>query len=222
MLDDSAVAAREATDPFNKNQLLAGNRGGVFGGILLQRAPRSKNRTTEPEQRSKERKMRPVKWPKEAAPHEGNRPKMTNYTNTRERPLVLVVDDDRTIAELVSAALVRNNYRPIMAYDGEEGLEMAQVNKPLAIVLDWMMPGKNGIEVLKELKKDPQTESIPVLMLTSKRMINDVLTAIQAGVAEYVTKPFEMSEFTTRFNKMILQFGDSAIVLDKLRNREIA
>lgn len=125
-------------------------------------------------------------------------------------PLVLVIDDDETISELLRAALVKAKYKPILAYDGFEGEEMARCAKPIAIILDWIMPQKSGIDVLQALKCDQKTQHIPIMMLTSKRMTSDVLTAVQSGAAEYVVKPFEMSEFITRFHKMMYQFGDKS------------
>lgn len=139
-----------------------------------------------------------------------------------DRPLVLIVDDDLTITELVRASMVKAGFRPIIAHDGQEGLEMARISKPKAVVLDWMMPEKSGIDVLKELKADAQSADIPVMMLTSKRMTHDVMAAVQAGASEYVVKPFEISEFITRFHKMLYQFGDKKIIdFNKFRAKTV-
>ena len=127
-----------------------------------------------------------------------------------DKPLVLVIDDDFTVNSLVETAMVRNGFKPICAHSGDEGLELARICLPKAIILDWMMPEMDGIEVLTHLKSDPKTADIPVIMLTGKRMSEDVLEAIQNGAAEYVVKPFEMTEFIVRFKKTLMQFSNHA------------
>lgn len=128
-------------------------------------------------------------------------------TSQSEKPLVLVVDDDESIINLVQTSLTRNGYKTIIAYDGQEGSEMAKICSPAAIVLDWMMPNMDGMEMLRYIRSQPETKDIPVIMLTGKKMTQDVLAAIENGASEYLVKPFEMSEFIARFKKTLIQFS---------------
>lgn len=115
--------------------------------------------------------------------------------NTKKR--ILVVDDERHIVRLVQVNLERGGYEVVTAYDGVEALAKVGEQPPDMIVLDVMMPHKDGFEVLKELKQNPQTADIPVIMLTAKAQDADVFRGWQSGVASYLTKPFNPMELTT-------------------------
>lgn len=103
---------------------------------------------------------------------------------------ILVVDDEEDILELVRFNLSKEGYQAICAETGERAVEMARSEIPDLIVLDLMLPGMDGLEVTKFLKKDPETQHIPIVMLTAKGEESDVVTGLELGADDYVTKPF--------------------------------
>ena len=110
---------------------------------------------------------------------------------------ILAVDDERHIVRLVEVNLQRAGYDVVTAYDGREALEKVKAESPDLIVLDVMMPYMDGFEVLKNLKADPVTAEIPVIMLTAKAQDADVFRGWQSGVDCYLTKPFNPMELLT-------------------------
>jgi two-component system, OmpR family, phosphate regulon response regulator PhoB len=111
---------------------------------------------------------------------------------------ILVVDDEIDIAELVALHLQREGLTALLAHDGLKAVSLAQEHKPDLIVLDLMLPGKSGISVLKDLRAEPRTSQIPVIMLTAKGALDDRLMGFEMGVDDYVTKPFSPKELTLR------------------------
>jgi len=120
---------------------------------------------------------------------------------------ILVVDDEKHIVRLVEVNLRRAGYEVLKAYDGKEALEVIAGQKPDMIILDVMMPQMDGFEVLKELRGNPETAEIPVIMLTAKAQDADVFRGWQAGVDSYLTKPFSPMELLT-FVKRIFASGE--------------
>lgn len=110
---------------------------------------------------------------------------------------ILAVDDERHIVRLVEVNLQRAGYEVVTAFDGKEGLEKVKSENPDLIVLDVMMPYMDGFEVLRNLKADPSTAEIPVIMLTAKAQDADVFRGWQSGVDCYLTKPFNPMELLT-------------------------
>jgi len=124
---------------------------------------------------------------------------------------ILAVDDERAIVRLVQVNLERHGYEVVTAFDGKEALEKVASELPDLIVLDVMMPYMDGFEVLQNLKKDPQTRDIPVIMLTAKAQDADVFRGWQSGVDCYLTKPFnpmELIAFVKRIFKSLDEEGD--------------
>jgi len=107
---------------------------------------------------------------------------------SRER--VLVVDDEEDILELVEYNLAKEGYRVTCVATGEEALAEVRRRAPGLVVLDLMLPGVNGLEVCRLLKRDPATAGVPVVMLTAKGEEADVVTGLELGADDYVTKPF--------------------------------
>ncbi len=103
---------------------------------------------------------------------------------------ILVVDDERQIVKLVEINLRKAGYDVVCAYDGVEALEKVESENPDMLVLDVMMPRMNGFDVLKRLQANPETEQIPVIMLTAKAQDADIFAGWQSGVSSYLTKPF--------------------------------
>ncbi|MGC9316653.1 MAG: response regulator transcription factor [Armatimonadota bacterium] len=110
---------------------------------------------------------------------------------------ILVVDDERHIVRLVEVNLTRAGYDVLTAYDGVEALEKVEEEQPDMIVLDVMMPRMDGFEVLKHLQADPETQDIPVIMLTAKAQDADIFRGWSSGVSSYLTKPFNPRELLT-------------------------
>ncbi len=103
---------------------------------------------------------------------------------------ILVVDDDPTMVKLINVNLKLNNYAVVEATSGEQALDVL-VNEPLdLVVLDIMMPGVDGWEVLKRVRNNPETEEMPVILVTAKTQDSDVIRGWELGADEYVIKPF--------------------------------
>ena len=120
---------------------------------------------------------------------------------------VLVCDDERHIVRLIQVNLERQGYQVVTAFDGKEGLEKIRSEKPNLVVLDVMMPYMDGFEVLKNLRREPETENLPVIMLTAKAQDKDVFEGYHYGADMYLTKPFNPMELVT-FVKRIAQGND--------------
>ncbi len=103
---------------------------------------------------------------------------------------ILIVDDEEDILELVRFNLLKEGYQVICAATGEKAVEIARSGLPDLVVLDLMLPGMDGLEVAKFLKNDPKTQNIPIIMLTAKGEESDVVTGLELGADDYVTKPF--------------------------------
>lgn len=120
---------------------------------------------------------------------------------------ILVCDDERHIVRLIQVNLEKQGYQVVTAFDGKEGLEKVRSEKPSLLVLDVMMPYMDGFEVLKNLRRDSDTESLPVIMLTAKAQDRDVFEGYSYGADMYLTKPFNPQELIS-FVKRILSNKD--------------
>ena len=108
---------------------------------------------------------------------------------------ILVVDDEKSIADIVSFNLKSEGYEVITAYDGQEAINKALTDNPDLIILDVMLPEKDGFQVLKEVR---QQIAIPVIMLTAKEAEEDKVCGLDLGADDYMTKPFGMKELLAR------------------------
>jgi CheY-like chemotaxis protein len=106
------------------------------------------------------------------------------------RPTVLVCDDEPVLRMLVRATLDQGNYTVVEACDGDEALVRTRSDRPDLILLDMMMPGRSGSDVLRELRADPATAKTPVIMLTARAQASDREAMNLAGADHYLTKPF--------------------------------
>jgi len=106
------------------------------------------------------------------------------------RPTVLVCDDGPVLRMLVRATLDHGDYTVVEACDGDEALELTRAEHPDLILLDMMMPGRSGSDVLRELRADPATAETPVIMLTARAQATDREAMNLAGANHYLTKPF--------------------------------
>ena len=125
---------------------------------------------------------------------------------------ILVIEDDPGIAALVAYQLTRAGYRVRSAASGDSGLDSMHREIPDLVVLDRMLPGLSGDEVLKSIRQDPATRAIPVLMLTARREPTDRIEGLELGADDYLTKPFSPRELALRVDailKRIHEFGDA-------------
>ena len=114
---------------------------------------------------------------------------------------VLVVDDDREMRDLLSSLLDGEGYDVIIGSNGEEAIELAEKENPQVILLDFEMPGIDGIEACKRLKSGEQTASIPIIMITA--YTNKKPDAVEAGVDDFVNKPFDPTELSVRVKSFL-------------------
>ncbi|MBZ0269321.1 SpoIIE family protein phosphatase, partial [bacterium] len=115
-----------------------------------------------------------------------------------ERPRLLIVDDTVTNRRLLQAILKRRDYEILEAEDGEEALRVVRESLPDLILLDIMMPKKDGYEVCTELHRDPRTAEIPVIFLSAKTQAEDKVRGLELGAVDYITKPYDRAEILAR------------------------
>jgi DNA-binding response OmpR family regulator len=118
---------------------------------------------------------------------------------------VLVVDDEQDILDLVRFRLEHDGYRVITASDGEAGLSLARAERPDLCVLDVMMPKLSGLEVLAQLRDDPSTAAMRVILLTARGQDADVDRGFELGAQDCVTKPFSPKELRRRVHAQLSQ-----------------
>ncbi len=117
---------------------------------------------------------------------------------------ILVVDDDKNICEVIKLYLQKEDFRVTLAYDGQAGIEAFERNTPALVVLDIMMPRKDGWEVLKQIRK---SSSVPVIMLTAKGETFDKVLGLELGADDYIVKPFDPKEFIARVKAVTRRAG---------------
>lgn len=116
---------------------------------------------------------------------------------------ILVCDDDDLLVDLLEYRLKARGFDVLVARDGGEAIAVASEQRPDAIVLDAMMPVMDGHEVLRRLGSRDDTASIPVIMLTARKLERDILGALELGARDYLVKPFIPEELITRLNRLI-------------------
>jgi two-component system phosphate regulon response regulator PhoB len=134
---------------------------------------------------------------------------MSEILQTYEMQKILVIEDEVDIADLIRYNLERAGYEVFKAHDGITGTEACIKERPDLVVLDLMLPGRNGFAVFKEIRRDARTAHIPVIMLTAKAQTEDRIQGLEAGADDYLTKPFSPKELVLRVNA-ILRRADSA------------
>jgi DNA-binding response OmpR family regulator len=119
------------------------------------------------------------------------------------QPLVIVADDDALLRSLVEFKLKARGYRVSTAGDGDEALRIIGQEQPDLVVLDAMMPGADGFEVLRRIKDDAALAPIPVVMLTARKQESDIVGALQLGASDYMVKPFIPEELAMRIARLL-------------------
>jgi two-component system, OmpR family, response regulator MprA len=108
---------------------------------------------------------------------------------------ILVIEDEARIAQFVERGLIYEGYRVNVAHDGQDGLQLAHDNPPDLVILDWMLPGLDGLEVCKRLRA---ASEVPIVMLTAKDDVKDRVLGLDAGADDYIIKPFSIDELMAR------------------------
>ncbi len=131
---------------------------------------------------------------------------------------VLVVDDDTALAEMIGIVLRAEGFEPSFCADGDGAFAAYRANKPDLILLDLMLPGKDGHEVCREIR----TESgVPIIMLTAKSDTLDVVTGLEAGADDYISKPFKPKELVARIRARLRRSDEPGTDLLKIGDLEI-
>jgi two-component system phosphate regulon response regulator PhoB len=128
---------------------------------------------------------------------------MEEEPTRRRGARVLVVEDEQDIAALIAYQLTRDGFRAEMATSGDEALDALARQRPDIVVLDRMLPGLTGDEVLRAIRHDPVTRDLPVLLLTAKREQEDRITGLEMGADDYLTKPFSPRELVLRIHAIL-------------------
>ena len=125
-----------------------------------------------------------------------------------EKQRILVVDDDRHIAELISLYLEKDGYETQEVYDGKEVLQMAETMLPDLIMLDIMLPGMDGYQVCTEIRK---SSNVPIIMLTAKGETFDKVLGLELGADDYIVKPFDPKELVARVKAVLRRYDTKDI-----------
>ena len=147
---------------------------------------------------------------------------------TRQSPCVLVVEDEGAQREVLQYNLEAEGFTVVVADNGEDALLLVQEEQPDLMVLDWMLPKVSGIEVCRQVKADPATRSIPIIMLSARSEETDRVRGLETGADDYVVKPYSVVELMARLRTQLrrtrpasmgerLSFGD--ILLDAAEHR---
>jgi two-component system phosphate regulon response regulator PhoB len=119
------------------------------------------------------------------------------------RPLVLIVEDEAPLVTMLRYNLEKEGFDVLAAGDGEEALLRIAERKPDVVLLDWMLPFVSGIEICRQIRRAPQTRTLPVIMLTARGEEGDRVRGLNSGADDYVVKPFSPSELIARLRALI-------------------
>jgi len=116
---------------------------------------------------------------------------------------ILIVDDEAAIRQMLAFTLAGDGHTCLEAGDAEEAQQTMASRRPDLLLLDWMLPDSSGVEIARRLRLDPRTRELPILMLTARAHEGDKLAGFEAGVDDYVTKPFSPRELQARIRAML-------------------
>lgn len=123
-------------------------------------------------------------------------------------PVILIVEDEPAIRELLRMTLAASGFSSDEAGDGIQALERIAAAKPDLVLLDWMLPGLDGLGVLRRLKADPATAELPVILLTAKSEESDIVLGLEMGASDYITKPFSNKVLIARIRALLRRTGE--------------
>ena len=128
------------------------------------------------------------------------------------QPLIFIVEDDPDIHELLRYNLQAAGYETQSAYTGEEAWKLLEQAQPDLMLLDWMLPGMNGLDLLQRMRRHPKLQAIPVFMLTAKGEDADLVQGIEGGADDYLAKPFSLPVLLARIKGLLRRAGTSEMV----------
>ncbi len=137
------------------------------------------------------------------------------------KPKILLVDDEPDALEVLGFKLRQAGYNALLAKDGARAIALARDERPALIILDLMLPEVDGLEVCKILRRDPNTASIPIIMLTARAAEMDRVLGLELGADDYVTKPFSPRELLLRIKKLLVRNQSSEDNSSELRMGEL-
>ena len=123
--------------------------------------------------------------------------------NAAMQKRILIVDDEPAIGDMVAFALRKAGFEPLHAADGREAQAVIADRVPDLVLLDWMLPGNSGLELARRWRRDPLTREVPIIMLTARGEENDRVGGLEAGVDDYVVKPFSARELLARIRAVM-------------------
>jgi PAS domain S-box-containing protein len=127
----------------------------------------------------------------------------TNQSNQSSSPLILLAEDNEANVITVSSYLGAKGYRILNAKNGQEAIEFAKLHQPNLILMDIQMPGMDGLEAMREIRRDPQLVDVPIIALTALAMTGDRERCLQAGANDYLTKPVKLKQLTANIQKLL-------------------
>jgi two-component system, OmpR family, alkaline phosphatase synthesis response regulator PhoP len=136
---------------------------------------------------------------------------MSPQTWSENKKRILIVDDEEDIIELVRYNVEREGYHTACAMTGEQALKIVETDRIDLMVLDLMLPGIDGLEVAKSVKRNPQKMSIPIIMLSAKGEETDIITGLELGADDYITKPFSPKIFLARIKAVIRKNSNTSV-----------
>ena len=136
-------------------------------------------------------------------------------------PKILVVEDDKSISDLITLHLKKNNFGYLVVHNGEDALSHLDNFMPDFIILDWMIPGLSGLEVLRRIRNKQEYKNLPILMLTAKNSEQDKIISFESGLDDYITKPFLPSELIARVKAILKRTSQSNQDQDNIIFNEI-
>ena len=122
-------------------------------------------------------------------------------------PYILIVEDEPDIRELLNFTISRSGHTVIEAETAEDALTVLDRGTPELIIIDWMLPGMDGIDLAKKLRADELTQELPIIMLTARGEESDKLRSFEVGIDDYVTKPFSPKELMARIKALLRRTG---------------
>ena len=129
---------------------------------------------------------------------------------------ILIVDDERAIRDMIVMALENEGFTCIEASDGHKAETLIKQFQPDLILLDWMMPGLNGIDFTRRLRRNDETRTLPVIMLTAKTEEEDLIKGLENGADDYITKPFSPRSLIARINALLRRSKDDTDTLERI------
>jgi two-component system, OmpR family, alkaline phosphatase synthesis response regulator PhoP len=137
------------------------------------------------------------------------------------RGTVLVVDDEEDIQELVKLSLLREGYEVLTVETGDQALAVARSRQPALIVLDLLLPGLQGLDVCKILKADHKTRAIPIVILSAKSEDSDIVTGLELGADDYITKPFSSKVLVARVRRALRKGAEQGLDRSPIQIHEL-